>query len=159
MAISAEYWKLGQPERANAGRNAALEQVEDADARYIPHALSEPQFTTLYAVVKRMISRLHEAIAAPSHVATGLDASLVSQGAVPAPANARAYPLGLDALDELARTRTGYSFAELTPELQDILLDMIASGDLTADELDLAEWLDGLKSHAAAETSRKPDAA
>ena len=157
MAISAEYWKLSQPDRANSRRDQGFEQVEDTDARYVPHALSEPQFTTLYAVVKCMISRLHEAIAAPSHVATGLDASLVGRGA--APANAKAYSLGLDALDELARTNTGYSFAELTPELQDILLDMIAAGDLTAADLNLAEWLDNLKVHAAAETTRKPDAA
>lgn len=153
MAISAEYWKLRQTDQANSIRSKAFEQVEDADARYVPHALSEGQFTTLYAVVKRMISRLHEAIAAPSHVATGLDASLVSRGT--APADAKAYPLGLDALDELARTNTGYSFAELTPELQDILLDMIAEGDLTAGDINLAAWLDGLK----IETTRKPDAA
>ncbi len=158
MAISAEYWKPGQPNQANSGRNRPSGQTVDADARYVPHSLSEPQFTTLYALVKRMISRLHEAIAAPSHVATSLDASLVHRGPAPAPADAGVYPLGLDALDELARTTTGFSFAELTPELQDILLDMIASGELTAHNLDLAQWLDGLRSHAA-EAARKPDAA
>lgn len=158
MAIRAEYWKLPRPDRAEANQSKALAQdARDADARYVPHALSEPQFTTLYAIIKRMISRLHEAIAAPSHVATGLDASLVSRGATPAPADASAYPLGLDALDDLSRANTGYAFAELTPELQDILLDMVASGDLTVRDLDLARWLDGLRSHAA--EARKPDAA
>lgn len=158
MAISAEYLKLIRPDRTKPVQDTCLERSADADARYVPHSLSVGQFTTLYAVVKRMISRLHEAIAAPSHVATGLDASLASEGTSSAPADAAFYPLGLDALDELARTRTGYSFAELSPELQDVVLDMIASRDLTADDLDLAEWLEGLKTHAA-ETVRKPDAA
>lgn len=158
MAISAEYLKLIQPDRIKPAQDALSGQTADADAQYFPHSLSVGQFTTLYAVVKRMISRLHEAIAAPSHVATGLDASLASEGSHPAPADAEVYPLGLDALDELARTRTGFSFAELSPELQDVLMDMIASGDLASGEVDLAEWLEGLKSHAA-ETVRKPDAA
>lgn len=156
MAISAEF--LSQSDRTKPKQDS-LSGPADADAQYFPHSLSVGQFATLYAVVKRMISRLHEAIAAPSHVATGLDASLASVGTIPAPADADAYPVGLDALEELARTRTGYSFAELSPELQDVVLDMIASGDLSAGEVDLAEWLEGLKSHAATERVRKPDAA
>ncbi|GGA69813.1 hypothetical protein GCM10011507_21700 [Edaphobacter acidisoli] len=159
MAISAEYLKLSQPDRITPMQDSLSGRTADADAQYVPHSMSVAQFTTLYAVVKRMISRLHEAIAAPSHVATGLDASLAREGNSSAPANAETYPLGLDALDELARTRTGFSFAELSPELQDVVLDMIASGDLTAGGLDLAEWLKGLNSHAAPDTVRKPDAA
>ena len=158
MAIRAEFLKLSQPDRTKPTQESVSGSTADADAQYFPHSLSLGQFATLYAVVKRMISRLHEAIAAPSHVATGLDASLAREGTEPAPADAAVYPVGLDALEEMARTRTGFSFAELSPELQDVLLDMIASHDLTTGEVDLAEWLDGLKSHAA-EAVRKPDAA
>lgn len=153
--VRKEHLKLVQPGDA-AGPNQVIPQQRpaDKDATYVPHALSVPQFATLYAVLRRMISRLHEAIAAPSHAAVELDADLAGDaGAVPV-ADAQAYPLGLDELDTLARTRTGYAFADLTPELQDVVLDMVAAGDLTTGKLDLAVWLEEVRRH-----TRKPDAA
>lgn len=155
MAISAESLKLSQPDRARPAENTSLERPADQDARYVPHSLSIPQFTTLYAVLKRMISRLHEAIAPPSQVATGLDASLAGGMSSPLAPVAQAYPLGLDELDELARTRTGYSFADLTPELQDVVLDLVAAGDLTTGKLDLAIWLEDLRSRTAPEVLKR----
>jgi hypothetical protein len=113
-----------------------------------------PQFATLYAVLKRLISRLHEAIAAPSHLAVGLDTNLAGVGTSALMAEGEEYPLGLDELDEIARSRTGYAFADLTAELQDAMLDLIADGDLTTGKLDLARWLEELRSHTC-----KPDAA
>ena len=155
MAVRREHLKLVPADQA-AGQKQITpqERPADKDASYVPHSLSMPQFATLYAVLRRMISRLHEAIAAPSHVAVELDADLAADAGAAQVPDAEAYPLGLDELDELARSRTGYAFADLTPELQDVVLDMIADGDLTTGKLDLALWLEELRSHA-----RKPDAA
>lgn len=159
VAISGEHLKLTQPDRrAETKQNTLLQRLVDKDASYIPHALSVPQFTTLYAVLRRLISRLHEAIAAPSHLAVGLDANLAADGSASRAPESQTCPLGLDELDELARTRTGYAFAELTPELQDAVLDLIAAGDLTTGKLDLALWLEDLRSHTAPESARKPAA-
>ncbi len=60
------------------------------------------------------------------------------------------YSLGLDELDTIARTRTSYAFAELPDEIQDAILGLIRTGDLTSRELDLAGWLDQLYALAAA---------
>lgn len=148
MAASGEHLKLSQSDRAAEPKPIAIPaRLADLDASYKPHALSMPQFATLYAVLKRMISRLHEAIAAPSHLAVGLDTGLAGEGSSSLAAGAGEYPLGLDELDEIARSRTGYAFADLTPELQDAMLDLIADGDLTTGKLDLARWLAELRSH------------
>ena len=149
VAASGEYLKPSQSDRTAEPKLINLVQrLADKDASYRPHALSVPQFATLYAVLKRLISRLHEAIAAPSHVAVGLDTNLAGEGFSSLTPEAEEYPLGLDELDEIARSRTGYAFADLTPELQDAMLDLIAAGDLTTGKLDLARWLDELRSHA-----------
>lgn len=159
MAISGEHPKLNQSDRPVESKPitqpiALVQRLADKDASYRPHALSVPQFATLYAVLKRLISRLHEAIAAPSHVAVELDTDLAGEGSASLASEAEAYPLGLDELDELARSRTGYAFADLTAEVQDAMLDLIAAGDLTTGKLNLASWLEELSSH-----TRKPDAA
>jgi hypothetical protein len=60
------------------------------------------------------------------------------------------YQLGLDALDTLARTHTNYPFAELPTDLQDAMLHLIAARDLTTPTLDLAHWLEDLRTAAAA---------
>jgi hypothetical protein len=142
VAISVEHLKPSQPDGAKPIQNS-----EPGDA---PHGLSGRQFATLYAVLKRLISRLHEAIVTPIHVAADLDAALADGGGSPIAEEAQACPLGLDELDTIARTRTGYSFAELTPELQDAVLDLVATGDLTTGKLDLALWLEDLRHHMAA---------
>lgn len=153
--VRGEHLKLVPADQAAGPKQVTpIERPADKDASYVPHSLSVPQFATLYAVLRRMISRLHEAIAAPSHVAVELDTDLAGDPGAAQVSDAKAYPLGLDELDELARSRTGYAFADLTPELQDVVLDMIADGDLTTGKLDLALWLEGLRSH-----TRKPDAA
>jgi hypothetical protein len=50
----------------------------------------------------------------------------------------------------IARTRTGYAFAELPTEIQDAILGLIATRDLTTRKLDLALWLEDLHITAAA---------
>lgn len=146
MAISEEHRELSQPDRARPTQDLRL--ADESSEHF--HALSGRQFATLYAVLRRLISRLHEAITTPSHVAADLDAALVDGSSSPMAEEAQACPLGLDELDAIARTRTGYSFAELTPELQDAVLDLVATGDLTTGKLDLALWLEDLRHHTAA---------
>ena len=63
---------------------------------------------------------------------------------------AGAVGLGLDELDTIARTRTGYAFAELPDEIQDAILGLIATRDLTTRKLDLALWLEDLHATAVA---------
>jgi hypothetical protein len=58
-------------------------------------------------------------------------------------------PLGLDELDALSRTRSGYAFIQLPAELQEAILSLISTGDLTTSALDLALWLEDHHHHLA----------
>lgn len=138
MAISAELLKLSQRERVSGPfRNTFLQCLVDEDPVYVPRTLSVLQFATLSAVLKRFMKRPYTK-ASPVEFAEGLDAG----------SEARAYAVGLDELDVLARTRAGYAFAELTAELQDVVLDLIASGYISTKTLDLGVWLEDLRHHA-----------
>ncbi|MDQ2834827.1 MAG: hypothetical protein M3Y50_14040 [Acidobacteriota bacterium] len=57
------------------------------------------------------------------------------------------HTLGLDELDTLTRTRACYPFAELPTDLQEAVLSLIASRDLTSSKIDLALWLEDLLHH------------
>jgi hypothetical protein len=108
-----------------------LQQLIDTGAVYVAQNLSPSQFATLQAIASRVLVR-HT----PKDIAAHLDAALD-------------YQLGLDELDTITRTRTGYAFAELPAEIQDAILGLITSRDLTSRKLDLVFWLEELHSNAA----------
>jgi hypothetical protein len=125
-----------------------LQQLIDSGAIYVARNLSPSQFATLQAIAALVIRPNSKNIAAQ------LDAALSTTSRArrvtrPAPL-AFDYQLGLDELDIIARTRTGFPFAELPTEIQEAILGLIASRDLTTRKLDLALWLEDLHNNAAA---------
>lgn len=126
-----------------------LQQLIDTGAVYVAQNLSPSQFATLQAIASRVLVR-HT----PKDIAAHLDAALATgtSEAFPfAPQRPLAfdYQLGLDELDTITRTRTGYAFAELPAEIQDAILGLVTTRDLTSRKLDLAFWLEELHSNAA----------
>jgi hypothetical protein len=120
-----------------------LKRLIDSGTLYIPQNLNPTQFATLQAITL-LLSH-----SGSYYAASRLDATLVSSAAVsspdaPAPPIVFDYRLGLDEIETISRTRTGYSFTELPAELQDAVLSLIASRDLTTRKLDLALWLEDL---------------
>jgi len=151
VAISAEYMKLSQPVRVSEPpRNTFLQRLVDEGAIYVPQSMSVPQFATLYAVLKRLTSRQNGDVDSTTSFVEAIDASLVGADTTARQTWSSALRLGLDELDTLARTRAGYAFAELTYELQDIVLDLITAGALSAKTVNLASWLDELRYSALA---------
>jgi Gluconate 2-dehydrogenase subunit 3 len=148
VAINSQPVKLTDLNRFTAPpRSNRLRRLVDA-ASYIPQALNRPQFTILLALLKRMIPQLE---ANPIHLAAQLDATLanaVDHSLTPPPLPCN-YILALDELDNVARARTGYAFADLTPEIQDAMLSLIATHDITTRRLDLGLWLNDLRRTAA----------
>lgn len=126
-----------------------LQQLVDSGTLYVAQNLSQSQFATLQAIAALVLRPDSKNLAAQ------LDAALTTSTSQP-PAFTRPLPLafdyqlGLDELDTLARTRTGYPFAELPPEIQDAILNLIATHDLTTRRLDLARWLEELHATAVA---------
>jgi hypothetical protein len=116
-----------------------LQQLIDNGAVYVAQSLSPLQFATLQAVAALL---LHSNA---KYLASHIDATLANSFS-----EAFDYQLGLDELDFLTRTRTGYAFVELLPDLQDAILNLITSRDLTTRKLDLARWLEDLHANAAA---------
>jgi hypothetical protein len=125
-----------------------LRRLIDTGTIYVAQNLTPSQFATLQAIASLI---LHSG---GRNVAASLDATLSTSAQ--ARTFARRPPLifdfqlGLDELDTITRTRTGYAFAELPEELQDAILDLIDSRDLTTRKLDLALWLEHLRTSAAA---------
>jgi hypothetical protein len=120
-----------------------LEELIDSGTLYVARDLTVPQLATLQAIASRIIGTRHR-----KRAGAPVDSTLVrGVGEIPAAVN---YPLGLDELDTIARTRTSYAFAELPDEIQDAILGLITTGDLTSGELDLAVWLEQLYAVAAA---------
>lgn len=151
MAISAEYTKLSQSVRVTEPpRDTFLQRLVDEGSVYVPQAMSVPQFATLYAVLKRLMPP-YSNVEAPAPFAEAIDASLADTNTDARAPWSRALRLGLDELDTLARTRAGYAFAELTSELQDIVLDLIAAGTLSTKAVNLASWLEELRDNALAD--------
>jgi hypothetical protein len=126
-----------------------LQQLIDNGTVYVAQNLTPAQFATLQAIAPLLLRPESK------HLAAHLDAALetTTRGTAPStppPPLTFDYQLGLDELDSIARTRTGYAFAELPAEIRDAILGLIASGDLTTRKLDLALWLEDLHSNAAA---------
>lgn len=129
--------------------NLRLQQLIDNGAVYIAKNLSPSQFATLQAIAPLVLQPKSRYLAAHLDAALATSTSETVPSAPPSPL-ALDYRLGLDELDTIARTRTGYAFAELPTEIQDAILGLIATRDLTTRKLDLALWLEDLHSNAAA---------
>jgi hypothetical protein len=126
-----------------------LQQLIDTGAVYVAQNLSHSQFATLQAIAARIIKRRN-----PKRLAAQLDAALTASASeappsTPPPPPAFDCTLGLDELDTLTRVRTGYPFAELPNDLQEAVLSLVASRDLTTRKLDLALWLEEFHNKAA----------
>jgi hypothetical protein len=149
VAISAEHPNVITPYRiAEPAPSLRLRQLIDRGAVYVAQNLSHSQFATLQAIAELILRPKSKRLAAR------IDAALTTSASdalplAPRPPLAFDYQLGLDELDTIARTRTGYAFADLPPEIQDAILGLIATGDLTTRKLDLALWLEDLHSNAA----------
>ncbi len=126
--------------------NLRLQQLIDSGTIYVARNLSSCQFATLQAIAALVLRPNSK------NFAGRLESELAS-GARDAddstPPLALDYQLGLDELDTISRTRTGFPFAELSAEIQDAILSLIASRDLTTRKLDLARWLEDLHDYAA----------
>jgi hypothetical protein len=150
VAISAEHLTIIPPYRTTEpAPSLRLQQLLDNGAVYVAQNLSHAQFATLQAIAALVLRPRSKRLAARIDAALTSSASEALPSAPPPPI-AVDYQLGLDELDTIARTRTGYAFAELPTEIQDAILGLIASGDLTTRKLDLALWLEELHSNAAA---------
>ena len=134
----------------------ALQHLVDSSFHSVPENLTSRQYATLQAVLCLLVR------GRASYLAAQLDASLAASSShavslAPPPPIPFDYRLGLDELDTIARTRAGYSFIELPLELQEAVLSLIASRDLTTRKLDLALWLEAfLSSPGQLPYSRKP---
>jgi hypothetical protein len=152
VAINLQPARPGNAEQyAEPLPNTRLQRLIDEGAVYVPQALSSSQFATLHALLDRILaSDINSA-----QLAARLDAALANGEAdslcFTAPRLlAVNYQLGLDELDTLARTLTAFPFADLTLEIQDAMLDLVAGRDLTTRKLDLSLWLADLHSNTAA---------
>jgi hypothetical protein len=150
VAISAEHLTTIPTYRTTEpAPSLSLQQLIDNGAVYVAQNLSQAQFATLQAIAALVLRPWSRRLAAQVDAALTTSASDALPSA-PLPPIAFDYQLGLDELDTIARTRTGYPFAELPAEIQDAILELIASGDLTTRKLDLALWLEDLHITAAA---------
>ena len=126
-----------------------LKRLIDSGTLYIPQNLNPSQFATLQAITLLLSHP------GSRYAACRLDASLTTSAGeaevgAPAPPNSFDYRLGLDELENITRSRTGYSFTELHTDLQDAILSLIATRDLSSRWLDLARWLADLHTHTLA---------
>ena len=146
MAISAEHLNIIPPYRTTEpAPSLRLQQLIDNGTVYVARNLSPSQFATLQAIAALVLRPKSKRIAA--HI----DATLATGRPDARPrALSFDFQLGLDELDTIARTRTGYAFAELPSEIQDAILGLIATRDLTTRTLDLALWLEDLHASASA---------
>jgi hypothetical protein len=150
VAISAENLSyLPSYRTTEPPQRTRLQQLIDTGAVYVAQNLSHSQFATLQAIAARISKRRN-----PKRLAAQLDAALNTSPsrAIPsAPPLPPAFDctLGLDELDTLTRVRTGYPFAELPTDLQEAVLSLVASRDLTTRKLDLALWLEEFRNKAA----------
>jgi hypothetical protein len=150
VAITLEPLKIIPPYRTTEpAPSPRLRQLIDSGAVYVAQNLSHSQFATLQAIAALILRPKSKRLAAR------IDAALTTSvretlPQAPPPPLAVDYQLGLDELDTIARTRTGYAFAELSTEIQDAILGLIATRDLTTRKLDLALWLEDLHTNAAA---------
>ncbi|MEO6806356.1 MAG: hypothetical protein ABI286_07600 [Edaphobacter sp.] len=125
-----------------------LQQLIDNGTIYVAQSMNPSQFATLQAVAALVLHSNAKSFAAQIDALANSSSETFSFNSRSLPAFD--YRLGLDELDFLTRTRTGYAFVELSSDLQDAILDLIASRDLTTRKLDLARWLEDLHANAAA---------
>jgi hypothetical protein len=150
VAISAEHPNvIPQYRTAEPAPSSRLQQLIDRGAVYVAQNLSHSQFATLQAIAALILRPKSKRLAARIDATLTTSASQALPTAPPPPI-AVDYQLGLDELDTIARTRTGYAFAELPADLQDAILGLIATRDLTTRKIDLALWLEDLHNNAAA---------
>jgi hypothetical protein len=150
VAIGAQY-QTSLPSRfvTEPAPSLRLQQLIDNGAVYVAQNLSPTQFATLQAIAALIFRPTAKNLAALLDAALAPSTGTAPPFAPPPPV-AFDYQLGLDELDTIARTRTGFPFAELSPEIQDVMLKLIVTGDLTTRKLDLALWLEDLHLSAAA---------
>jgi hypothetical protein len=122
-----------------------LERLIDNGTLYVPQNLNPSQFAILQAITI-LLSR-----PGSNYVASRLDAALTTSASEGSPYNSHPiafdYRLGLDELETITRTRTGYGFTDLPTELQEAILSLISTRDLTTRKVDLARWLEDLQVH------------
>jgi hypothetical protein len=152
VAIGTEYQNFVQSHSAaEPTPSVRLQQLIDNGTVYIAQNLSPSQFATLQAIASRVFKQHN-----PKHIAARLEAALATSAThalpfAPLPPLSVDYQLGLDELDNVTRTRSGYPFAELPEEIQDAILGLVASRDITSRKIDLAAWLEDLHAIAAAD--------
>jgi hypothetical protein len=121
-----------------------LQRAVDSD----PRSLNATQITTLQAIFSRFVR--------PASGNLPVRQDDVAFSPVPRfsppPPIAFDYRLALDEFESICRTRAGYAFTELPPELQEAVLSLIASRDLATHRIDLALWLEVLRRNPAAAT-------
>jgi hypothetical protein len=127
--------------------NLRLQRLIDSGTIYVARNLSSSQFATLQAIAAIILRPKSKNFAA--RLESELASSARDDADKPIPPLALDYQLGLDELDTISRTRTGFPFAELSAEIQDAILGLIATRDLTTRKLDLARWLEDLHDYAA----------
>ena len=122
-----------------------LKRLIDNGTLYVPQNLNPSQFAILQAITI-LLSR-----PGSNYVASRLDAALTTSASEGSPYNSHPiafdYRLGLDELETITRTRTGYGFTDLPTELQEAILSLISTRDLTTRKVDLARWLEDLQVH------------
>lgn len=135
MATKIDSVRLGSPDLLlGTTQGTRLQHLIDTGAVYIPQALTSSQFLTLRGLLNRIAPHApNPATRIDDALANGNRSRSTSSNFV-----AFDYQLGLDELDTLARTRTGFAFADLTHELQDAMISLIATRDLTTRRLDLS---------------------
>jgi hypothetical protein len=149
VAIGVEHPNFISPYRPpEPATSPRLQQLIDTGTIYVAQNLTLSQFATLQAIASLILRP------GGRNVAARLDATLSTSAEARTfarrPTLIFDFQLGLDELDTITRTRTGYAFAELPDEIQDAILGLIASRDLTTRKLDLARWLEDLQTKAAA---------
>jgi hypothetical protein len=145
VAITVEYSLATPPYRATDAR-IRLQELIDNGTLHMVADLTVSQLATLRAIAGRIV-----ALRRSDQPAALVDSTLAHgageiRSVAPTAVN---FSLGLDELDTITRTRTSYAFAELPEEIQDAVLGLITSRDLTSRKLDLALWLQDLHSSAA----------
>ena len=148
MAITVEHSLATSPWRTtDVPAGIRLQELIDNGTLYGAPDLTVSQLATLRAIAGRIVgSRQSDRPGAPFGSTIAGEAGEIRSAA----SAALDYSLGLDELDTIARTRTSYTFAELPDEIQDAILGLITTRDLTSRELDLAVWLEQLCALAAA---------
>lgn len=160
MAISTEQPTATLRRRTTeAPPGTSLQQLIDTGTLYVAQNLNPTQFATLQAIASRLFAQHHDPHH-PNRSATSFESPLqATSGYMPAFRHSLPvgfdYQLGLDELDSISRTRAGYAFAELPAEIQDAILDLISTGDLTTLRLNIASWLEVLQA-TAYEATRLP---